>query len=159
MSGVTCYNRLVIVDKLCCYIELLEKIIVELNLRNNQGPAGPAISQLMRSFLLDIQDNPNFAVDTCYPTPPFPPTMNDAPYCVFGVYLLRDDGNRYRLFDKRIWAIDATTGFVYPIFVLDDPLTTLIPSGSGNVTYSEAICCLKNHFEQIKRYLSLNCGC
>lgn len=159
MSGVTSYNRLAITDKLCCYIELLEKINIELNLRNNQGPAGPAISQLVTSFLLDIISNPNFAVDTCDPNPPFPPTMNDPPYCVFGIYLLRDDGSRYRLFDKRILAVDATEGLAAVIGFLANPLTDLIPSGSGNITYSEAVCCLKNHFEQIKKYLSLNCGC
>lgn len=162
MPGMTCYNRLAIMDKLCCYIELLEKIIVELNLRGNQGRVSPAIIQLMTSFVSDIRTNPNFAVDTCNPNPPvlLPPAI-DPQYCVFGIYLFRDDGSRYRLFDKLILAVDAssTPKLEYTINTLTNPLTDLIPSESGNITYSDAVCFLKNHFEQIKQYLSLNCGC
>lgn len=160
MSGVTCYNRLAIMDKLCCYIELLEKIIAELNLRSNQGSVSPAIAQLATSFFNDIKTNPNFEVDTCKPDPPgAPSSVPDAIYCVFGIYLLRDDGSRYRLFDKRVYAFDKTTSIVYSIYNLTNLTTDLIPSRSGNITYSDAICCLKNHFEQVKKYLSLDCGC
>lgn len=94
-------------------------------------------------------------------TPPnlqFPPFRrevtdpNNTESWVFGVYLVRENGTRFRLFDKQAIAYDGQ--YEYTLDALKNPKTELIPHAPNNVTYSEVVCSLKNHFELVKRHLT-----
>jgi len=150
-------NRLTLIERLCCYIEQLEKIHIELNLRKNMGNPGEAARNLTKEFFCQILSDVNFVVDDLPKQPEQQPEIEVEPepiHCVFGVYLVRQNGSRYRIFDKQVKAIDEM-GTTYSLWDLCEPDTVLFPGdGKNTISYAQAICCLKHHFQTIKAYLS-----
>jgi len=137
-------NRLEVIYRLCCYIEQLEKIQIELKPLEMTTPpnnAGPAVSQMAECLFDEMSMDPNIVV-----------LPEECP-CVFGVNLVRKDGSRYRIFDKEVKAImeDGTSHSVFKLSIKD----TVLFSGNGktSISYSQAICWIKQHFMTVKNYL------
>lgn len=184
MPAPVCLNNLQLIDRLTCYLELIGKIISELNLRHNQLLPGLAVNQLTAKLFKHFQCDSNLILDQFpdFQLPPEPececdpdsiptpdpdgcesePVPEPVPVGIFvyAVYLLRENYSRYRIFDGQVYAIDAN-GDKQSLTKLIDPDTILIENPENLpdiITYSQALCCLRKHFEKIISYLKC-CQC
>ena len=63
MASAVCLNNLQLIDRLTCYLDLIGKIIAELNLRHNQTFPGLAVNQLTAKLFQYFHCDPSLILD------------------------------------------------------------------------------------------------